>query len=340
MNVTGAFAVTEQSQIAQPRRTVLWLADQLGFSEARAGRAALIVTELASNLVKHAQAGEILLQPIGRDSSDADSIRIVALDKGPGLQNAVQSRADGFSTAGTLGHGLGAAQRQADEFDLYTHTTGTVITATISRSDRPHPWPTGRLDVGGVQVCKPGEDVCGDGWAWHVREGRLAILIVDGLGHGYPAQEASRTAVETFNRCHENAPASVVEDIHLALRVTRGAAVGVLAVNLERGTAAYAGLGNIAGAVIAGGGERRNLLSHNGTAGHTAARIQEFNYVIPPAALIVMASDGVTTHWGIEAYPGLGRHSATTVASVLYRDFSRRRDDVTVVVAKERPQLT
>ena len=338
MNVTAAFPVTEQSEIAQPRRTVLWLADQLGFTEERAGRAALIVSELATNLVKHARGGEVLLQRLTLDDSERDGIGIVALDKGPGLQDVARAARDGFSTSGTLGHGLGAAQRQADEFDLYTDTTGTAITATIRRSDRrvPH---AGRLDVGGVQVSKPGETVCGDAWAWRVREERLAIVIADGLGHGYPAQEAARTAVETFHKRHEQAPASVIEDIHLALRATRGAAVGMLAVNLERGTATYAGLGNIAGAVILPGAERRNLISHNGTAGHTAARIQEFNYVIPPASLIVLTTDGVTTHWSLDGYPGLHRHSATTVAAVLYRDFSRRRDDVTVVVAKERPQV-
>jgi anti-sigma regulatory factor (Ser/Thr protein kinase) len=338
MNVTAAFPVTEQSEIAQPRRTVLWLADQLGFTEERAGRAALIVSELATNLVKHATGGELLLQPLTLGTSEGDGIGIVALDKGPGLQDVARSTMDGFSTSGTLGHGLGAARRQADEFDLYTHSTGTAITATIRRSDH-RVQRAGRLDVGGVQVSKPGEEVCGDAWAWRVREERLAIVIADGLGHGYPAQEAARTAVETFHKRHEQTPALVIEDIHLALRATRGAAVGMLAVNLERATATYAGLGNISGVVILPGAERRNLISHNGTAGHTAARIQEFNYVIPPASLIVLTTDGVTSHWSLDGYPGLHRHSATTVAAVLYRDFSRRRDDVTVVVAKERPQV-
>lgn len=336
MNVTAAFAVTEQSQIAEPRRTVLWLADQLRFSEERAGQAALIVSELATNLVKHARQGEVLLRPFSLDSSELDGIEIVAVDKGPGLQDVAQSRTDGFSTAGTLGHGLGAAQRQADEFDLYTHATGTVIVASIGRSQRRRTPPVGRVEVGAVHVSKAGEDVCGDGWAWTLREGRLAILVVDGLGHGYPAHEAARTALDVFRKSHENAPASVIENIHLALRSTRGAAAAMVAVDLERGTAACAGLGNILASVVPDGAHRRNFISHNGTAGHTAARIQEFNYVVPQSSLIVMASDGLGTHWNLDAYPGLRRHSATTVAATLYRDFSRRRDDITVVVAKER----
>jgi hypothetical protein len=110
-------------------------------------------------------------------------------------------------------------------------------------------------------------------------------------------------------------------------------------VNLERGTATYAGLGNIAGAILLTNGGRHNLVSHNGTAGHTAARIQEFSYPVPGDSIVVMYSDGLTGHWDLTAYPGLRTRSPTIIAAVLYRDFSRRRDDVTVVVAKERPAV-
>jgi anti-sigma regulatory factor (Ser/Thr protein kinase) len=339
LNVTTAFTVGEASQVAEPRRTVLWLADQLGFSEARAGQAALILSELATNLIKHARFGEVLLRKLSLEGEEPDAIEIVAIDKGPGLDDVAQSRADGFSTAGTLGHGLGAAQRQADEFDLYSHSTGTVAVATIGRSARWRAQPAGRIDLGAVQVSKPGETVCGDAWGCHLRERRLAILVADGLGHGYSAHNAARAAVEVFDKHHENVPAAVIVDVHAALRATRGAAVAMLAIDLERSTAAYAGLGNIAGTIIGDAGERRTLISHNGTAGHSALRVQEFKYVIPRPAIVVMASDGLQTHWNLDAYPGLRRHSATAVAAVLYRDFSRRRDDVTVVVAKERPHV-
>jgi anti-sigma regulatory factor (Ser/Thr protein kinase) len=338
INVTAAFPVVEQSQIAEPRRTVLWLADQLGFAEERAGRAALIVSELASNLVKHAESGEVLLRPLMLEGNERDGIEIVAIDKGPGLHD--HSRIDGFSTTGTLGHGLGAAMRQADEFDLYSHSTGTIVVATVGRSSRWRTLPVGKIDIGAVQVSKPGEDVCGDGWAYRLRDGRLAILVVDGLGHGYAAHDAARMATEVFASRHENSVAMVIEDVHRALRASRGAAVAMLAVDLERGTGTYAGLGNITGVILSEGTERRTLISHNGTAGHTAARVQEFNYVIPPSSIAVMASDGLVTHWNIEAYPGLRRHSSTAIAAVLYRDYSRRRDDVTVVVAKRRPNIT
>ena len=78
------------------------------------------------------------------------------------------------------------------------------------------------------------------------------------------------------------------------------------------------------------------MVSHNGTAGHIAARIQEFNYPVPAQSIVVLATDGLGTHWDLGTYPGLSQRSPTLIAGVLYRDHSRRRDDVTVVVAGER----
>ena len=81
------------------------------------------------------------------------------------------------------------------------------------------------------------------------------------------------------------------------------------------------------------------MVSHNGTAGHAAGSIHEFTYPVPPQSTIVMFSDGLTTRWDLTAYPGLGHRSPALIAGVLYRDFSRRRDDVTVVVARERSPI-
>ena len=336
MNVTGAIAVTEGSQVAEGRRLALWLASSLDFSEERSGRAALVASELASNLHKHARSGELLFRRLRTANGDADGMEVLALDKGPGIPELALSQRDGYSTAGTLGHGLGAVERQADEVEIYTHATGTVIAARLWRkspaANASHP----RYEVGAVHVAKSGEPVCGDDWAWRLRDSRLDIFVADGLGHGLPAHEAATTATRVFAAGHELRPGRLVEDVHAALRPTRGAAVAALSVDLERRTATYAGLGNIGGVVLHPTGARHSMVSHNGTAGATAARIQEFHYVVPSGAIVVMFSDGLATKWDLGAYPGLQQRSASVIAGVLYRDFSRRRDDVTVVVARER----
>jgi hypothetical protein len=47
-----------------------------------------------------------------------------------------------------------------------------------------------------------------------------------------------------------------------------------------------------------------------------------------------MYSDGLASLRDLEPYPGLMARDPAVIAGVLYRDFSRRRDDATVVVAR------
>lgn len=336
MNPTAAFDVHDTTQIAEPRRVATWLAEQLGFGDERAGRVALLVSELGTNLAKHARSGEILLSTLSTPAGEREGVAITAVDHGPGIPDVAISRRDGYSTSGTLGQGLGAIERLADTFELYTAASGTVARATIDRERRLPAADQGPYDIAAVQVSKTGEDVCGDAWSFRMRDSRLSVLVADGLGHGLHAHDAAVAALNVFGRRHEEAPGRVIEDVHAALRPTRGAAVAMLAVDRERGTARYAGLGNISASILPPGGGRHNLVSHPGTAGHTAARIQEFNYPVPADAVIVMASDGLGTHWDLRRYPGLETRCSGIIAGVLYRDFSRRRDDVTVVVAKAR----
>jgi anti-sigma regulatory factor (Ser/Thr protein kinase) len=329
--------VTEITQVAEGRRLAQWLAARLGFSEERAGQAALIASELGTNLAKHARGGELLVRPLTEPDGEATGIELLALDKGPGMADA--ARRDGYSTTGTLGHGLGAIDRQADDLDIYTQPSGTVIAARIWREPRAASAARPRFDVGAVHVSKPGEDLCGDDWSWRQRDGRLALFLADGLGHGLHAHEAATAATRVFAGAYEHSPGRVIGDVHAALRPTRGAAVAMLAIDTDRGTGIFAGLGNITGMVVQPSGARHNMVSHNGTAGHSAARIQEFHYPVPPGATVILFSDGLSTHWDLSAYPGLTRRSPSLVAGILYRDFSRRRDDVTVVVARERSPI-
>ena len=338
LNTTAAFQVHEASQVAEPRRAVLTLAHRLGFDEDRAGGAGLVATELATNLVKHAREGEILMRPLTTAAGTIEGLEVVAVDKGPGIPDFALSRRDGHSTSGSLGQGLGAIERQADAFHLYTHSSGTATVACFYLDRRRPNSARGPYDIGAVQVSKPGEDVCGDAWSWRMRDDRLSIVVADGLGHGLHAYEAATACIRVYEKMHEEAPGTVIGDVHAALRSTRGAAVAMVALDIPRSTARFSGLGNITAALLSDKG-RQNLVSHNGTAGHSASRIQEFNYPVPRPCVLVAASDGLGTHWDLGAYPGLRTRSASLIAAVLYRDFSRRRDDVTVVVAKDRSLL-
>lgn len=338
LNLTAAHAVEAISQVAAARRAVSELAQSIGFSDERIGSAALIVSELATNLAKHAKGGELVFRTLQKSggAGRAEGLEIVALDRGPGMRDVSLARQDGYSTAGTLGHGLGSIDRQSDFFQIYSHTSGTVAVAQIWAERRSTVARQSLYEVGAVEVSLPGEDICGDQWGWIMRDDRFAIMVADGLGHGLAAHDAASTALDVFYRLAEEAPSRVIADSHAALRATRGAALAALAVHTDRNVAQFCGLGNVGAVVISADGSRQSMVSQNGTAGHVASRIHEFSYPIPLRSMIVMFSDGLTTHWDLGAYAGLSNRHPSIIAGVLYRDFKRRRDDVTVVVAKRR----
>src|SRR5690606_16680546 len=147
--------------------------------------------------------------------------------------------------------------------------------------------------VGGVSVPRLGEDASGD--AWTVREEPDAptlLLVVDGLGHGPAAAQAAQAAVRVFRGVAVSGPAEIVERLHEGLRPTRGAAVAVAWIDFGRELLRYAGVGNVAARVFAAGA-CRSLVSHHGTAGREARRIQEFSYPFPRGATLMMSSDGL-----------------------------------------------
>ena len=61
-------AVNDASQVAEARRLVSAYARRAGVTEARIGDVAIVVTELATNLLKHAGSGQILATQ--RDDAD------------------------------------------------------------------------------------------------------------------------------------------------------------------------------------------------------------------------------------------------------------------------------
>jgi hypothetical protein len=257
-------------------------------------------------------------------------LQVLGLDRGRGIANVGESLRDGYSTAGSAGTGLGAVRRLASAFDIYSQpAAGTAVFAEIAPPRRA----AASFEIGGVSLPARGETACGDGWAVTADGRRTSVLVVDGLGHGILAAEASREAIRSFQATTAERPRERLEAIHLALKATRGAAVAVAEIDPVQAQVCFAGIGNIAGVIVADG-TTRHCVSHNGIAGHDVRRLGAFSYPWPADGVLVMHSDGIMSRWDLSKYPGLARRHPALVAGVLYRDFQRGRDDATVVVAR------
>ncbi len=329
--------VSGPDQAAEARRTAARLASNLEFDEAETGRVALVVTECASNLWKHAGGGEILLRPLAEET--APGIEVLALDKGPGMRNVAMCFRDGYSTAGSPGTGLGAIQRLSSECRIYTaERQGTALLARIQRGRDSARNGRNRLETGAVCVPKQGEDVCGDGWAVHQDRDFASLLVVDGLGHGPAAADSARKALASFRDTWQDQPVPILQRLHGALRATRGAAVAVARLDFAARIVRFAGVGNVAGS-IQYDHVSRQMISLPGIAGHDSQNVREFTYQWPRGATVLVYSDGLGTHWSLEQYAGLLSEDPSLIAGVLYRDWSRGRDDTTVLALRERPPV-
>lgn len=324
--------VGDATRVAEARRLAVASAEAEGLGSKATEETAIIATEIATNLLKHADSGEI---HISRLSASGDpGVEILSIDRGPGMASVQACVADGFSTAGTAGTGLGAIGRLADFFDVYSQPgRGTVLVARKFASSNKKNGTHGCWILGAVKVPYPGEQSCGDSWTVRRNEETLSLLLADGLGHGVLAADASTAAVRAFQSGPAEPPTAILENVHQALRSTRGAAVAVTRMDHQTGRVRYAGIGNITG-VLLGGTRPQFMVSHNGTAGLEARRFQEFDYAFPPGGAIVMHSDGITSNWTLDTYPGLLRRHPAVIAAVLYRDACRGRDDACVVVGR------
>ena len=308
------------------------MAQDLGFDATATCHVALVVTEIGTNILKHGGGGEMLLHAVRR--GDVQAIEIVGLDRGKGIADLDRCFRDGYSTAGSPGTGLGAIRRLSAGFDIYSAPgRGTAVVATLLARGLS-PAPARGVIVGVAGAAHVGESVSGDAWAIEQRASRTVLLVVDGLGHGVVAAEAAREAVRLFRDNVRRPPGDIVEALHDGLRSTRGGAVAVTDIDSDRGLVKFAGLGNICATIVSPAG-RRHLVSHNGTAGHSVRRIDQFAYPWPKDGVLIEHTDGLGTHWDLARYPGLAGRSPSLIAAVLYRDFTRGRDDVTVMAAAE-----
>src|SRR5882757_855140 len=218
--------VSDNSDIGECRRSAKRLADGYEFDEVSAGRIGIVATELATNLVRHAGRGEVLMQVL--DDGINPELEVLAIDQGPGMQDADACLRDGYSTGGTAGQGLGAVARLSSTFDLFSIAgQGTVVLSRNGRnSDTSRREAAARspLELGAISVAVAGEIECGD--TWRVADGGslVSILVADGLGHGPLAATASRAAAAVFSARPFDVPSLTMQNCHRALAGSRGAA--------------------------------------------------------------------------------------------------------------------
>jgi anti-sigma regulatory factor (Ser/Thr protein kinase) len=323
--------VDDTSAPGRARRAAGTLAATLGFDATRVAEIEIAVTELGTNLVKHAREGTLLVRSVR--ATEQAAVEVVAVDRGPGMPNLDEAMRDGRSSAGTLGVGFGAVMRLADTFAAWSDLgAGTIVTARFHRRRGVPDELPGEVAAG---VTRPfeGEDLCGDAYAVCDEGRRVRLMMCDGSGHGPLAASAAQVAVRAFHADRSGGPADILGRLHTAMRGTRGGAVAIADLDLDRRTVRFAGLGNIAASVVAGG-RKHGMVSVPGIAGYQARTIKTFDYALPEGAAVVLHSDGLTGRWTPDNRDRLFGGNPLVIATALLRDAGVRQDDAGVLVAR------
>ena len=326
-----AHPVSESSQTGSLRRAVVELGRSLGLGEETVGRAAIVATELGTNLVKHTTSGgEILYRPVAM--REASGIELISIDRGPGMANPERMQLDGVSTSGSPGTGLGAVRRLSGEYALYSSPgAGTaLLSRVVEIRDYGRLWKPG-YEWGVVNLPIPGDEVSGDAWGISLSKGRARVMVVDGLGHGPEAAAAAREAVHAFSEFGDLPGEEAMHKLHARLRPTRGAAVALAGIDRNESLLSYVGIGNIYGRIIHPEKKTRSLVTMNGTLGHAVRKIQSFQYPWDASSTLIMNSDGLLSNWDLSAFPGILRHHPALIAALAFRDNYRGTDDVAVL---------
>jgi anti-sigma regulatory factor (Ser/Thr protein kinase) len=349
MRVIHSQPITDEAQVGTVRRAVNRFAKQTGLEETAIAQLDIVVQELATNAVKYAENRGWLhwTEPLAYDGRTG--VELFYCDKGPGISDLERAFRDGVSSGGGLGTGLGAVRRLTEEFDAYSTVQGmtrrlpgsrrsTHGTAILVRKWAPTPHSNlestaFNRQIGAWTRARPGEDTNGDAYFITENCDKSLYAVIDGLGHGSGAKEASDVALEVLSTWAGEPLDDVIVGVHDALRATRGAVMSAVVLDRNQELLQFAGVGNIEVRIL-GGAEPARPIPTNGTLGARLSQLRVWPHRWTEGMNIIMASDGVSASWDIESYPGLLVKSPQLVAGILLRDYGRDTDDATVLVVR------
>jgi len=315
---------------AVARSEIKRIAGAVGFDAKRMAELEIIIAEITSNIVKHTTSGGELLIKVLQD--DRDGLEIIAIDNGPGVSNIAKMLEDGVSSTNTLGQGLGAIRRLADQFDIYSiKGWGTVLLARIFK-ERNTVSKKKNIEAGIIMVAKEGETECGDNYQFYIRGNQLKFALSDGLGHGKNAAIAARESLLAFKQNIVLPPNEQIKRIHECIKKTRGAVMNITHIDLTTKQAVYCGVGNIASR-IQSAAKYKSCISYNGIVGHSIPTTLNNHVMLwNKHDLLIIHSDGLSSRWDLQKYPSVTLRDRSIIAAVLYKDFFRKTDDVTIAV--------
>ena len=182
------------------------------------------------------------------------------------------------------------------------------------------------MKTGGFSRPYKGLSICGDSFVIERRNGTVLAAVVDGLGHGYESSVAAGRAVEIIREYAHLSVEAILRHCHRELRVTRGAALGLLKVD-EGGAGEFCGIGNIE--VQALHGRSPSVFCLAGIVGHNVRVSKVMSVAMSSGDIYCLTSDGVSSRGNLKScLPG----PPETVARRIVESWGKDHDDATALI--------
>ncbi|MDT8447643.1 MAG: hypothetical protein RRB13_12190 [bacterium] len=328
------FLISNKGEATLAKRRVRSFALDLGFADDLAEKLAIVVAELASNLLKHVGEGHLLVSRLRE--GEQFGIEIESVDQGPGLSALGDSFADGFSTAGTLGNGLGSINRIMDDLEMLPgHHKGLRI---IARKWIHRPGKTAGLvcpfDIGVASRPHPKMSVNGDNFLVRSGPDFSFACVIDGVGHGQFAFKAAISARNYLEGHFHKPMTQLFQGAARACASTRGAVMAALTLDWRTHRISFASVGNIE--IRVKGPKSYSFIHRRGVVGSRMPPFKPQEEVWEPGTLMVLFSDGIRTSWTWDEFADLYNEPSSKIASAMLNKLARDNDDATVMVIKDK----
>ena len=312
---------------------------RMGFSDIKREQMELVCNEMVTNQIKFAE-GNGLVQ-IWEATQPQPALDLFAFDYGPGIQNVKAAIEDGFTTAGTMGKGLGAIQRLSSENEIYSVTAanagecpwhGTAVWSRFYPNSNDDSLPH---QVGNYTRAYLDSGFNGDLIQFQCSPKKTRLLHMDGLGHG---REAARVVDGIGRFLDDETPVDgLMQRLSKALEHTRGAVGMVCEIDAAAQTIKVCGVGDMVAYLIASG-DKKVISFSPGVLGHTHRTPETTVMPFPSHALFIACSDGLRRSMSLRTFPELWRLHPQIIALVLGQVMGRHNDDRSVFTLRVKPR--
>ena len=175
---------------------------------------------------------------------------------------------------------------------------------------------------------------CGDQTGFWIQESFATLCVVDGLGHGPEAERAARQVVDSVGGNLDRSLEDLLAEADSAARETRGAAVGIVCVDMRNGFLTHAGIGNTRGFLMESGSHSMKALrSTNGIVGAGYQPIRPEVIPFKAGDFLLLYTDGLPL-FPDAFFLRRRMNSPDDMATGFLGEFALDSDDAAILVAR------